>query len=84
LFFSSTEHYLDSRILRSLDEGMFMASRYFATVLLATDIPSSFSKFVILLSESGFTGFSAPISLRIFARTDVDAWSYPVSVDKCE
>lgn len=49
-----------------------MASRYFATVLLATEIPSFFSKFVILLSLSGLAGFSALISLRIFARTEVD------------
>ena len=49
-----------------------MPSRYFATVRLATEIPSSFSKFVILLSLSGFCGFSVAISLRIFARTEVE------------
>jgi hypothetical protein len=45
-------------------------------------MPSSFSKFVILLSLSGFAEFSAAINLRIFARTDVDDWSSPLSDDK--
>ena len=31
--------YFVSRILRSLDDEIFMASRYFATVLLATEMP---------------------------------------------
>jgi hypothetical protein len=53
-----------------------------ATVRLATDIPSSASNFAILLSLNGFAGFSAPINLRIFARTDVDDWSSPVAEDR--
>ena len=51
-----------------------MASRYFATVLLATLIPSSLRELAILLSLSGLPGFSPPIILRILAGTDVDDW----------
>ena len=61
---------------------MFIASRYFATVLLATEMPSSLSKFVILLSLSGFAEFSDPINLRIFARTEVEDWSSPLADDR--
>jgi len=72
IVFPTYSAYLVSRFLRSLDEEIFIASRYFATVRLATEIPSAFNKFVILLSLSGLDGFSAPINLRIFARTDVE------------
>ena len=72
------------RFLRSLDDGMFIASRYFATVRLATLMPWSPSMFAIFESLSGLLGFSAPISLRIFARTDVDDCSWPSADDRCD
>src|SRR5262245_5631579 len=58
--------------LRSLDDGIFIASRYFATVRRATVMPPSDSICAIWLSLSGFSGSSALTSLRIFARTAVD------------
>ena len=42
--------------LRSLEEGMPMASRYLATVRLATWMPASSSRLTSLLSESGLRG----------------------------
>src|SRR5690554_8010782 len=58
--------------LRSLDDGIFNASRYFAIVRRATLIPSFDRIRAIWLSLSGFSGSSAATSLRILARTAVD------------
>lgn len=40
------------------DDGICNDSLYFATVLLATSIPSSFNKAAIALSDKGLRGFS--------------------------
>jgi hypothetical protein len=49
-----------------------MASRYFATVRLATVIPLSDRVAAILLSLRGLAGFSFAISMRIFAFIDIE------------
>jgi len=80
LAFDVDESRIDKRIAtgycdvkaRSLDEGIFIASRYLATVRRATVIPSLESIWAIWLSLSGFSGSSPLTSLRIFARTAVD------------
>lgn len=64
-----------------LDEGMDIASRYFAIVRRATLIPFSFSKSDILLSLNGFTGLSLPINSLINALMAVDEHSPPPTVD---
>ena len=65
---------------RSLDGGMCIASRYLATVRLATLIPWSPSMAAILLSLNGFFGVSVAISFLIIARIAVDEHSPPSSV----
>src|SRR6185369_8436350 len=53
--------------LRSLDEGMCSASRYFATVRRATSMPRRFSSTANAWSDIGRAFFSSPISFLIMA-----------------
>ena len=62
---------------RSLDEASPSASRYFATVRLATLTPSSASIAASCASLSGFSGSSSATSLRMRARMATDETSSP-------
>jgi hypothetical protein len=64
--------YLTATRRRSLEDAIPSASLYFATVRLATWIPSCSSSSASLLSDSGSTGSSAATSLRILARIAVE------------
>lgn len=64
-----------------LDDGIEIASRYFAIVRLATLIPFSFNKSAILLSLSGFTGLSLLMSSFIKALIAVAEHSPPAAVE---
>ena len=66
--------------LRSLEGGITIASRYLATVRLATLIPRSANKLAILLSLSGLALFSAAINFLISARIAVEEHSPPLLV----
>ena len=57
-----------------------MPSRYSATVRHATLMPYSARTVAILLSLSGWRGFSAATNLRMQARTAIDERSAPESV----
>ena len=59
---------------------MFIASRYFATVLRATLIPLATSSFSILLSLSGLAASSSVISFLIIARIAVAEQTPPSTV----
>ena len=48
--------------LRSFDDGMFIASRYFATVRRATLMPRLFSSAASAWSDIGRAACSSPIS----------------------
>ena len=61
------------------DAGIPIASLYFATVLLATFIPYSFSKSEILLSDRGFLGSSPETNSFILAFIAVEDASDPSS-----
>src|SRR6187397_1509663 len=66
--------------LRSFDGGIDSSSRYLATVRRATLIFWVLSIAVILLSLSGFRGFSSAVSFLISARIAVLETSPPVLV----
>ena len=66
--------------LRSFDGGIASVSLYLAIVLLATLTPRSPRISAILLSLSGFLGFSAATSFLIIARIAVAEHSPPLSV----
>ena len=57
-----------------------MASRYLAIVRRATLIPCSLRRSAILLSLSGFLGFSAEINFLMIALIAVDEHSPPDAV----
>ena len=67
--------------LRSFDGGIAMDSRYLATVLRATCIPSSTNVVAILLSDKGFVESSAAMNFRIMARIAVAEHSPPLAVE---
>lgn len=67
--------------LRSFDGGIAMDSRYLATVLRATCIPSATNVLAILLSDNGFVASSAAMNLRIMARIAVAEHSPPLAVE---
>jgi hypothetical protein len=69
---------------RSLEDGIAMASRYFATVLRATLIPCSDKTLASLLSLKGLCGFSAAMSFLMSARIAVEDASPPPCVDTWE
>lgn len=68
------------RDLRSVEDGIAMASRYFATVLRATLIPCSDRIAASLLSLSGLEEFSAAMSFFNRARIAVEEHSAPLLV----
>ena len=70
--------------LRSLEGGIIKASRYLATVRLATLIFCSASNAAILLSDRGFRVFSLAIRFFISARIAVDETSPPECVLTCD
>ncbi len=68
------------RRLRSLEDGTPILSRYLAIVRRAIRMPCPARTVAILLSLSGWRGFSATTSLRIWARTAVEERSSPLPV----
>ena len=70
--------------LRCTDEGIPMASRYFATVRRAISIPSARRRSTIVSSDKTFALSSPSISFLIRSRTASAEWLSPAPVPAIE